>query len=139
MQALLDLGGRDVLALPAIGVAQAVHKVEIAVAVLTHQVAGAEPAIALLEDVGEDLLLRGLLVGVAGEVVADVRGDLADGLACFADRDQLAQAVRAPQRLARFRVERDQADIDLRLQIAGHPADGARLAVEVEQGDIALG
>uniref|UniRef100_A0A0N4ZJL1 LEPR-XLL domain-containing protein n=1 Tax=Parastrongyloides trichosuri TaxID=131310 RepID=A0A0N4ZJL1_PARTI len=139
MQALLDLGGRDVLALPAVGVAQTVHEVEIAVAVLTHQVAGAEPAVALLEDVSEDLLLRGLLVGVAREVVADVAADLADGFAGLADGDGNALAVRSAQGLARLRVQRDQADVDLRLQIARHAADGARLAVKVEQGDVALG
>src|SRR5690606_2580191 len=132
-------GCRDVLALPAEGVAQPVHEVEIALPVLAHQVAGAEPAVALLEHVGQDLLLRRLLVGIAREVVADVAADLADGLAGLADGHGHALAVGAAQGLAGLRVQGDQADVDLRLQIAGHPAYGARLAVEVEQGDVALG
>ena len=56
-QALFDLGGGDVLALPAEGVADPVDEVEIAVGILTHQVAGAEPTVAALEDVGENFLL----------------------------------------------------------------------------------
>ena len=138
-QHLFDLGGRDVLALPAEGVAHPVDEVEIALGVLFHQVARAEPAVALLEDVGQDLLLRGGLVSIAREVVADVVADLADGFADLADAGQAAQAVRAADRLFAVHVELDQADIDLFLQVARHPADGALFAVEVEQGDIAFG
>src|SRR3990167_2159919 len=71
---------------------------------------------ALLEDVGQDLLLRGGLVSIAREVVADVVADLADGFADLADAGQAAQAVRAADRLFAVHGELDQADIDLFLQ-----------------------
>src|SRR5438046_790068 len=52
---LFDLGRRYVLALPTEGIADAVDKIEIAVRVLAHEIAGAEPSVALLEHVAQDL------------------------------------------------------------------------------------
>ena len=69
-----DLGGRDVLALPAEGVADAVDEIEIAVRVLAHQVAGAEPDVAFLEHVAQDLLLGLRLGRIALEAGRRLRG-----------------------------------------------------------------
>ena len=62
-----DLGGRDVLALPAERVADAVDEIEIAVGVLAHEIAGAEPGIALLEHVAQNLRRVVGGVGIAFE------------------------------------------------------------------------
>src|SRR5690348_16762567 len=66
---LRDFRRRDILALPAEGVADAVDEIEIAARVLAHQVAGAEPRIALLEHVAQHLALARLLFRIAFEPV----------------------------------------------------------------------
>ena len=65
--------GGDILALPAEGVADAVDEIEIAMLVAPHQVAGAKPDIARVEDVAQHLLLAFRLVGIALETAAGVR------------------------------------------------------------------
>src|SRR5262245_19716456 len=64
---LLDLRGRYVLALPAEGVTDAVDKIEIAVAILAHKIAGAEPDVAFLKDVAQNLFLGLCGGGIAFE------------------------------------------------------------------------
>src|SRR5438309_8405726 len=74
-----DLGGGDVLALPAEGVAEAVDEVEVALVVASHEVARAKPGVIRLEYVSENLPLGGIGAGVAFEPRTDVhriRGDL---------------------------------------------------------------
>ncbi len=80
-----DLRGRDVLALPAKGVADPVDEVEIAAAVAPHQVAGAEPGVLRLEHAAQDLGRGRRRVGIAVEprggvarIVADLGQQLAD-------------------------------------------------------------
>src|ERR1700751_1824136 len=63
-----DLGGRDVLALPAEGVADAVDESEIAARILAHQIAGAEPTIARREHVAQELALARCAVGITVEL-----------------------------------------------------------------------
>src|SRR5205807_2311927 len=78
------LGGRDILALPAEGVADAVDEIEEAAGILAHQVAGAEPRIADGEDVAQYFFRRRVGVGIALERAAVFRsavGHLADRLA----------------------------------------------------------
>src|SRR5207247_2546445 len=80
----LDFGCRDVLALPAEGVADAIDEIEIAVFVLAHQIAGSEPAVSFCEHVVQDLPVGLCLTGVALEPLARPRcilEDLADDLA----------------------------------------------------------
>src|SRR5437660_10890734 len=77
---------RDVFPFPAEGVADAVDEIEEALFVAAHQVAGAEPRVARLEYLAEDLLLGVRGAGVALEAAADVAAAIAD----------------APERLARF-------------------------------------
>src|SRR5205807_10599118 len=74
------LGGRDVLALPAEGVADAVDEVVVAGLVPAHQVAGAKPRVTRLEDVAEDLALGrvGACVTLAGADEARRVADPAD-------------------------------------------------------------
>ena len=52
-----DFRGRDVLALPAEGVADPVDEIEKAACVPAHQIAGAKPGVARREHVAQDLLL----------------------------------------------------------------------------------
>src|SRR5690606_10816743 len=87
-QPLLDLGGRDVLALPSERVADPVDEIDVALAVLPHQVAGAEPAVAAHKDVAHYLFLGLSAVGIAREGVTGVVADAPDGLADLAWADQ---------------------------------------------------
>src|SRR5205823_4313384 len=83
---LLDFGGGDVLPLPAEGVADAVDKIEIAVLVLPHQVTGAKPEVARLENIVQDLLFglgRGGVAFEAGTGLGGVLENPSDHLAGF--------------------------------------------------------
>src|SRR3989304_2801615 len=80
-----DAGGRDVLALPPEGVTNAVDEVVVPVLVAADEVGAAEPRIALLEHVAQNLRLGCGAVGVAVEALAglhrmenDLRNQLAD-------------------------------------------------------------
>ena len=138
----LDLGGRDVLALPSEGVADAVDEIEIAVLILAHQVAGAEPDVALLEHVAQDLTVALVLAGIALESLPggfeDLQ-DLADDLARLVGPAFDAKTTLVADRLLALHIEAD----DLGGEAAGNPprqpADGAFLALEIEQRNIAFG
>src|SRR6266581_2753565 len=81
---LRDLRGRDVLALPAERVADTVDEIEVAVRVPSHEVTGAKPRVARLEDAAQDLALGVFLARVPLESPARVRRlleHLADRLA----------------------------------------------------------
>ena len=91
-----DLLRRDVLALPAEGVADAVDEVEVVVGVAAQEIAGAEPGVAGLEDVAQDLAFGFLRRRVALEALhAGVLGaaDAADELADLAGRALDAEAL----------------------------------------------
>src|SRR5581483_8986012 len=92
-----NLGRRDVFALPAEGVADAVDEVEEAARVLAHQIAGAEPGVAGREHVAQDLFGRSGLVGIALERRPALvpAGNPADRLADFTGDAALAQPVLA--------------------------------------------
>src|SRR5204863_4317851 len=79
-QRLRHFAGRDVLALPAEGVPDAIDEVEVALVVLAHEIAGANPEVPRLEHVAEGLLLGGLVARIPLEP------PLADGLAYFIRR-----------------------------------------------------
>src|ERR1700733_10927884 len=78
---VVDFAGRDIFALPAEGVADAVDEMEKALLVQPHQIAGAEPGVALGEDIAQYLLFGLAFVGVALEASAAFvrRADAADG------------------------------------------------------------
>ena len=141
-QRLGDFHGRDILALPAEGVAHPVDEIEIAVGVLLHEVAGAEPGIAVRRHVAQDLALRGLAVGIALEPVHGIAGivdDLADHLADLAGLGFDAEPVRSAQRLLLLKVGPHDLHLEALLQPPRNSADRARRAVPVEHRDIALG
>mmetsp|Transcript_47296 Transcript_47296/g.143781 ORF Transcript_47296/g.143781 Transcript_47296/m.143781 type:complete len:305 (+) Transcript_47296:69-983(+) len=105
---LRNLHRGTILALPPEGVADPVHKKEIAVGVLRQKVACPEEAVALHERVLEELLLCGALVRVALEplswVVLHVRNDELSRLAIGALD---AEAVRSANHLLRLDIEFD--------------------------------
>src|SRR6202008_4865098 len=71
--------GRDVLALPAERVADAVDEIEIAVGVAAHQVAGADPHIALREGAAQGLFLGVGFLRVAFDAAPRLAPPLPDG------------------------------------------------------------
>src|SRR2546427_537050 len=104
------LGGRHILSLPPEGVADPVDEVEVALLVLSHQVARAEPGVAKLEHVAEDLFLGGFPASVTLESTAEARRvlrNLADGLADLVGRTANAQALVIPERRLVVEVESD--------------------------------
>src|SRR5215813_2232954 len=94
---LRNLGGRYVFALPAVGITDTVDKVEIAIAVTAHEIAGAEPGIAVDKYVAQDLRLIVGRVGVALESAGRLRRVLenpTDRLANLSRRSLLTVAKR---------------------------------------------
>ena len=139
---LLDFGGRDVLAFPAEGVPDAIDEVEVAVLILAHQIAGAEPDVAFLKRVVQDLSVGLDLARIALEPLAGPRRilhDLADDLARLVDVALDAEALLVADRLLAFCVEADDLGREARGDPPGKPADRAFLAVEIEQRDVAFG
>lgn len=111
-QQLANLGGGDVLPLPAERVTQAVTKEPAAVAVAPEGIAGAVVLVALAEDVPGDLLLRGRLVlpvaaeGPAGHAGLGVEAD--QDLAPFLEGHAPSEArVPIAHQLARLGVGGD--------------------------------
>src|SRR5262249_48201433 len=105
---LLDFGRRDVLALPAKSVADAVDEVEIAVLVLAHQITSSEPAVAFFEHVVQDLFVGLRLAGIALEPLARLRcilEDLADDLARLIDIALDTESALVPHWLLRLRIK----------------------------------
>src|ERR1700722_11345827 len=103
-----DFERRNILTLPAEGGADTIHEIEKAPRILAHQVTGADPDIARLEDVAENPLLRSLFAGVALESATDVGRvvqNLADGLADLVRSTSHAESVLVPRRLVLLDVE----------------------------------
>ena len=84
-QRLRDLRGRDVLALPAKGVADAIDEIIEATVVAAHQIAGAIPGVAGLEHVAEDFTLGVFCAGIALEFAAAMRCAVANSADRLAD------------------------------------------------------
>jgi hypothetical protein len=112
------------------------------VLILAHQVAGAKPDVTLLEHVAQDLAVALGLAGIALEPLPRLRGIfqyLADDLARLVDTAFDAKTSLVADRLLALHIEAD----DLGGEAAGNPprqpADGAFLALEIEQRNIAFG
>ena len=92
---LRHFGRGDVFRAPPEGVADAVDEEEAALRIPADEVARAEPRVALLEDVAQDLAVGGFfVVEVALEVLLDVRGvELVQELAGLAARHLAAEAL----------------------------------------------
>ena len=133
-----DFGGGDILALPAEGVADAVHKIEKALCVLAHQVAAAYPGITRREHIAQDLLLGGGRVGIALKT-GRAACDLADGLAAFAACHGAAQTIRAAFGKAGFIVELHDGCGKTVCQERRDAADGAGAAFDIVEREIAFG
>src|SRR5690606_8345522 len=119
-----DLDCRYILALPAERIADTVDEIEIAVRILLHQIAGAEPAVALLLDIAENFRLRRLGIGIALETVGGlgrIVGDEADHLAGFVRLRLDDEAVRPAHRLLALDIEPH----DLDRKAAGDPPRNA--------------
>src|SRR5204863_4987449 len=89
-------------------VANPIDEIEVALFVLAHQVAGAEPLVSTLEDVTEDLLFGGLAAGVALEAAADVRRiwrNPAERFSDFVRTTTDAESLRVPDGRIPFDVE----------------------------------
>src|SRR2546426_1773626 len=140
-QHLGDLGRRDVLALPAERVAEAIDEVEVAFVVPSHKIARPEPGVVRLEHVAENLSLGGVRARVAFEPRADVdriRRDLPDRLADLVGTTPTTEPLRVAHRL-RARVEGHERGRESMRQKWGNPANGGGLAVDIEERDVALG
>src|SRR3954447_7406145 len=137
---VVDLRGRDVLALPAKGVADAIDEVEEAFLVEPHQIAGAEPGIALGKDIAQDLLLGLARLGVALEAAAALirRADAAYGFAGLAARAGDAKSLCIAQRRTIIGVELDETGRETMREQRRDAADRAGLALDVEQREIAF-
>src|SRR5215471_18654287 len=135
-----DFRGGDVLSLPAEGVAGAVHEIEIAVLVAAHEIAGAEPRVALFERVPQDFFLGILALGVAVEAEARIVWiDLADRFAdlsigCFG-----TESVGSANRDAFVYVIADKPDLLDVAHVPRHAADRSDLSVVIDHADIAFG
>ena len=132
-----DFGCGDVFGLPAEGVADAVVEEPAAVFVPADDVAGAEPGVALAQDVAHDFAVRGLgVVEVALEFGADVGGvDSVEEFARGAAGDFVAEiGAGVADRLFGFPVELD--DGDLRAQQGA--GDGA-VAADGAGGEVVRG
>src|SRR5439155_1729966 len=137
-----NLRGRYILALPAEGVTDAIDEVEIALLIPSHQVTGAKPGVARLEDVAEDLLLGRLLACVAFESGAEarrVRENLADRFSDFVWSAANAPSLFVPDRLVFVAVDFHQRRPDSMRKKRRDTADGARLALDIEQRQVAFG
>src|SRR3989441_1074744 len=136
------LRGRDVLALPAEGVADTVDEIEVAVRVPSHEVTGAKPRVPRLEDAAQDLALGVLLARVPLESPAGVRRLLehrADRLADFVRRAAHAEACLVADGLVPGDVESHQGGGESMREERGDAPDGPGLALDVDHRHVALG
>src|SRR5207248_7589318 len=138
---LFDFGGRHVLALPAERIADAIDEIEIPVLVLAHEVAGAEPKVALRKRVVQDLVIGLFVARIAFEArsrLGRVLEYLADNLAGLVDRAFNAKTGGVAHRLAALYVEAHDLGREACSNPPGYPPDCALLAIEIEQGDVPL-
>src|SRR2546422_173597 len=136
------LRSRDVLTLPAEGVADTVDEIEIAVRVPSHEVTGAKPRVARLEDAAQDLALGVLLARVPLESPAGVRRlleHLTDRLADFVRRAAHAEARLVADGLVPGDVESHQGSGESMREERGDAPDGPGLALDVDHRHVALG
>src|SRR5690606_18523763 len=134
-------GCGDIFALPAEGIANAVHEIKIAALVLPQQVARAEPGITLFKDITENLLFRFFLLRIAVKAAGRLIGIIGNAAKRFARLAHIcanAEAIGATHRLLLLDVELHQLDIELRLRPARNAANRAFRAVEIHEGDIAF-
>src|SRR5690606_38714452 len=128
---VFHFGGGDVLALPAIGVTEAVDELGVAEADVAQHVTGVEPAVAFLEHVGEDDLFGLFRIGVA--VQRCLVADLGNQQALAAFLDFLHEAIGAAYGLFLVLVILHQNPLHRR------EADGVVEVEDVGETDVAVG
>src|SRR5947209_18201047 len=114
-----DFGGRDVLALPAKRIADAIDEIEITALVLLHEIAGAEPGVTFAEHVAQNLLVGGGLISIAVEPVRRLLGivqNLAEDFAGFARCAFDAEPIRTAYRLLPFDLDANDLDGEFPLE-----------------------
>ncbi len=139
---LRDLCGRYVFTLPTEGIADAVDEIEIALGITAHEIAGAEPSIALGEHVAQDFDLVVSRIGIALEPPARLRWVLenpADRLADLPGRGLLASAERIAYEGVALDIEPQDLGLKPRSQEPRDAADRTRLSFHIEQRDVTLG
>ena len=138
---IIDFAGCDILAFPAEGIADPIDEMEIALFVEHHQVAGPKPGIAFREHVTQNLLLGFGRIRVAVEAAAAFIGDAdaPDRFAGFSASTGDAKPGRAANGAAAVRIDLHDRDGKTMRQHGRNPADGAGLAIHVEQGEITFG
>src|ERR1051326_5431207 len=138
---IVDLAGRDILALPAEGIADPVDEMEEALLVEPHQIAGAEPGVAFCEDVAQDFLLGFGLVGIALEATASlIRGaNASDRFPGFGARTGDAEAVFATHGRAAAGINLDDRGRKAMRQQRRDAADRTGFALDVVEREIAFG
>src|SRR6266702_2384835 len=131
---VVHFASRDVLALPAEGVADAVDEVHVALLVAQHQITGAEPGIALGKDVAQNLFLGlgGIRVALERCAVAIGAADAPDGLARLARGAGDAEPRVAAEWAAAIGIDLDDRGGKAMRQHRRDPADRARFSFDVE-------
>ena len=139
-QRIGHLGGGDVLALPAEGVANTVDKPAVAVGITAQHVARRPPGIALLKDVAQDFLLGGLHGGVALKPARHNVGVVvnhANGLARLINVRKLHETVFVKRMAFGFNVVAHQAQIGLVPK--GYTAAGTNAVVQIDGAGVGFG
>src|SRR5262249_49287694 len=118
----------------------AIDEMEKALIVEPHQVAGAEPGVALGKHIAQDLLFGLALVGIAFETAAAFigRADTADGFAGLTAAASEAEAIVIAQRRA-FRIHLDDRRRKSMRQERRNAADRADPALDIVEREIAFG
>src|ERR1700756_2064546 len=140
-KAVIDLAGRDILALPAKGIADTIDEIEEALLVLPHQIAGAKPGIALREDIAQDFPVGLACVGIALEAAAAlIRGaDTPDRFADLVASGCDAKPVIAAPGITALGVDLDDRGGKKMRQQRRNAADRTNLALDIGEGKNAFG
>jgi hypothetical protein len=113
---------------------------EEALVVDLHQIAGAEPGVAVGEDIAQDLLLGFAGLGIALEAAAAFIGNsnAADRFADLAARTGNAKPLRVAQGLAAVSIDRDDSGGKAMREQRRDAPDRARSALDVEEREILM-
>src|SRR5208337_2546141 len=137
-QAIAHFGRGHVLALPAKSIANPIYEIIKALFVLQHEIAGSEPAIALLEYIAQDLFLGVGFSRVAFESCRCAFRNAADRFACLVRFARNAKAVPAAHNGAGLNIMFYELDLRVLREKRRHAADGAWDAIHIIKRECAL-
>src|SRR5258708_8228596 len=126
------LGCRDIFALPAEGIADTIDEIEIALLVLSHQVASSKPFVSRLEHVAEYLAVGGFLVGIAFEAAGQIIKNFPDRFSGFVRSTANTESLLISNRLTCLAVGLHQRGGESMRDTRRDAADGAGLALDIE-------